>query len=259
MAKEARKFYSDEAMKQLTEGYPTAEKNIAATLEKFISKKFKHERASEYANHGLARRIGVLQRAIKNVFNIIEPNSDRIPSREETLDATINVQAFIMNVFGCIDNLAWIIVEEKKITAANGKPLNRHQVGFGKKCTEVRGNLSKETISFIDSLGEWTAGMGDYRDSLAHRIPLYIPPYTVSNENAGEYHAIEKRMGEAFAKRDFVERERLAEEQLKLVQFTPWIQGSFGENVRPIVVHAQMIADSNLVVELSEMMLKELG
>lgn len=259
MAKESQKFYSDESMKKIQEEYVKVEKSVAATLEQFVTKKFLSERAKEYAHHGLSRRLGVLQRSIRNVFNIIPPNMDRIPTREETLDSTINVQAFIINVFGCRDNLAWILVEEKKIVGDDGKPLDRHQVGFSKKCVEVRKSLSKESVAYIDSLGEWAKGMGDYRDSLAHRIPLYIPPYTVSDENAAEYHAIEQAMNKAFAERNYVERERLAEEQLKLVRFTPWIQGSFGEKTPPIVIHAQMIADSNLVVELSEMTLKELG
>ena len=65
-------------------------------------------------------------------------------------------------------------------------------------------------------------------------------------------------MTEAAAKHDHAEYDRLAGEQMKLGRFRPWVQHSFEEKAKPIVFHAQMLADFNTVDELARKMLTEL-
>ena len=46
------------------------------------------------------------------------------------VDLTINLQSFMFNVFGCLDNLARIWVIERNVTNSDGSPLRDNQVGF---------------------------------------------------------------------------------------------------------------------------------
>lgn len=64
-------------------------------------------------------------------------------------------------------------------------------------------------------------------------------------------------MTEAAKKHDFREYDRLSTEQLRLGHFRPWVQHSFEEKAKPVVFHAQMLADFNTVDELAQKMLGE--
>jgi hypothetical protein len=44
-----------------------------------------------------------------------------------------------------------------------------------------------EFRTFIDSRQKWFENLKDFRDSLAHRIPLYIPPFMIRDEDGEEY------------------------------------------------------------------------
>ena len=49
------------------------------------------------------------------------------------VDAAIAIQAFTMNAFGCLDNIAWILVYEKDIKNSDGTELNPKDVGASEK------------------------------------------------------------------------------------------------------------------------------
>ena len=44
---------------------------------------------------------------------------------------------------------------------------------------------------YLTGLGDWFDHIIDFRDALVHRIPLYIPPYIVSQDNDAKYQALE--------------------------------------------------------------------
>ena len=46
------------------------------------------------------------------------------------VDAATAIQAFTMNAFGCLDNIAWIWVYEKDIKSGDGTELQRKNVGL---------------------------------------------------------------------------------------------------------------------------------
>lgn len=75
---------------------------------------------------------------------MIPPERADIPSRDELTDATINIQSFVFNVFGGIDNLAWIWVWEKGQKRSDATPIADEHVGLGPKNTSVRSTLSQE-------------------------------------------------------------------------------------------------------------------
>jgi len=61
-----------------------------------------------------------------------------LPTGDILANATINIQAFVFNVFGSVGNLAWIWVREKRVTKEDGSPLPDKWVGLGKKNKSVR-------------------------------------------------------------------------------------------------------------------------
>ena len=68
-----------------------------------------------------------------------------------------------MNLFGALDNLAWIWVSEKPLK------VGKREIGLGPKCELVRISFSPEMRDFLIGLDAWFAHIIDFRDALAHR------------------------------------------------------------------------------------------
>ena len=251
-------YFTHEQAEELTRAHSEVHDKFADIRNRYISRNYANARAEEYATHGFARRLGIVVRCIDNVFEILPPDLEAIPSRDAVADATINVQAFVFNVFGSIDNLAWIWVEEKAVRNEDGSPIPNKWIGLGEKNTFVRGTFSAEFQEYLTKLNPWFSQLHDYRHALAHRIPLYIPPYTVTPANLAAHQQLEDRMTEAIKQSNFADYERLSSEQEALGSFKPWMTHSFEEGTTPVVFHYQMLADFNTIEELAKKMLKEL-
>lgn len=222
----------------------------------FSHRRYGNERAFEYAQQGYVRRLGTIKRCIENVFTLISPEENRIPIRSVLHDAQINIQAFYANVYGCMDNLAWVWVYERGLEAK----VPRTRVGFRAKNTELRATLSNNFRTYLETLDPWLDYIVEYRDALAHRIPLYIPPGNVRLKDADMYNDLSRRMTEALYVRGAAwEYERLNAEVEKRLVFQPFIAHSVRETTGRPVFHVQMLTDFLTVEEAGYKMLDELA
>lgn len=249
--------FSDAQIANLYEGRETANRMFAELRQRYLTRGYMDAHAEEHAQHGFSRRLYTLIRAINLVFDLLPPELDAIPERDTVVDATIAIQSFVLNTFGCLDNLAWIFVYEKGVTKPDGAALDPQSVSLGSKA--VRAKFSKEFSAYIESRDGWFKAIKGFRDALAHRIPLYVPPFIVTQEVLGEYTRLERASGDAMRAGKFEEYDRLQEEQKKLGSFRPWMTHSRTENARPIVFHPQLLADFNTVHEFGCKMLEELA
>jgi hypothetical protein len=69
-----------------------------------------NERAREYLRSGVGRRLRVLHRTLSNMFELFPVETVQPLDRDDLDDAQINLHAFIMNLYGLFDNLAWAFV-----------------------------------------------------------------------------------------------------------------------------------------------------
>jgi hypothetical protein len=222
-------------------------------LEMYLGRTYRHEKAREFAHHGFMRRVTTLARCVTNVFRLLPPELDKIPDPDAVHDAAINIQSFIFNVFGSVDNLAWIWVVENQID------LPPQWIGLGPKNGAVRSSLSAEFRADLDGLSDWFKHLESFRHSLAHRIPLYVPPYSVTESNIEGHQEFGRKASAALSSGDHSAYRRFSDAQRDLGIFIPQMTHSFSENPRPIVFHAQLLADFNTVVSIGEKMFKELG
>src|SRR5216684_1794536 len=100
----------------------------------------KSPRAREYLTHGVGRRLLILRRCFENVFAICPVGRTEPLSEEDRTDLEISLHAFMINVHGLLDNLAWVRVFEG--TRGGGLPA-RNQVGLFEK-PKVEQYLSQE-------------------------------------------------------------------------------------------------------------------
>lgn len=249
-------YFSAEDVDSLNRGREEVHNQFATLRERFVARAYKSDRAREYARHGFGRRLGTLVRAIDIVYEILPPEREDIPERDEVVEATIAIHAFVMNTFGCLDNLAWIWVFERDVKGKDGKELERKKVGLGSKI--VRDSFTDGFREYVDSRQKWFDHLKEFRDSLAHRIPLYIPPYVVLPKDKDEYNKLQLASNEAARKGDTQEYDRIDLEQMKLGTFRPWMTHSIHEQSPSVVFHNQLLNDYVTIDEYGRTMLDEL-
>jgi hypothetical protein len=250
-------FYKPHQLAELQEGYYTVDLAYERLMFNYLFLRLTSEPAQEYVRHGFVRRLGTLKRCIQNVYSINPPQRFDKPSRDECLDLAINLQSFIFNVFGCIDNLAWVWVKEKGISDKQGRPLRGQQVGLRSEYRTVRESFSIEFRQYLTKRDDWFGHLEGLRHALAHRIPLYVIPYTLHPDRLQAHNDLEERKQEAFRKRDLQTYDELDAEQEDLGRVTPYMTHSISENAPLVPFHFQILADWNTVVEMADEFLKE--
>ncbi len=252
--------YSTEEIEQIADNYSQWMNRQSDLTTRVLTHVFRKDASRVLAAHGLVRRIKTLSRCMDCVYNLVPLDEDS-PDRQNIDDAAIFLQAFIINVYGAIDNLARIWVCETNLTKPNGGVIPQKWIGLGKSCEIVRGSLSPEFQGYLTAADAWFEYLENYRHALAHRVPLYIPPKRLDDAAAARYRELEAEQTEALRAEQFDRFGELMAEQAALGMFEPWMMHSFGpaaEDGRPVRFHPQMICDLGTVVELSEKMMEEL-
>jgi hypothetical protein len=248
-------FFSQQAIEEMSGGFRSMDERSDALVLAYASFAFRNDRAREFATHGFSRRMRTMTHCIENVFDRLPPDENAIPTTEACIDAAAYVQAFLFNVFGALDNLAWTWVEERGIRNRDGGQIKETRVGLGKKYKEIRRTFSPQFRGYLDAHQDWFKHLVDFRHALAHRIPLYIPRYAIVNQ---------EKYAELQAQKDAVvgdprEFDRLTEEQMRHVQFQPVMVHSLSEKSPRVVFHPQLLADFAMVEEIARRMLAELA
>jgi hypothetical protein len=241
--------YTDDGISQLLSGVAAVNGEYIALLVKLYSFAQTHPASSEHIVHGFLRRIGTLERCIQNVYGLYAPDRSDIPCRETCVDLAINLQSFVFNVFGCLDNLAWVWVTERSIRGKNDKRLNDTQVGFRKDV--VMSSYLEEFRNYVDGLSQWFDYLENFRHALAHRIPLYITPFIVTPDKEASFRDLETQKVDAMRRGDHGTYDELDAVQTGLGVFRPIMTHSLYEAASsPIYFHSQILCDWNTVVEI---------
>ncbi len=219
-----------------------------------LSATLKEEKAKEYLSYGVGRRITVLNRCIENVFTLFPLNQEAPLEADKVKDVDINLHAFCVNIFGLLDNLAWVWVYEKKLSPK----INEHNVGLFKE--KVKRSLPKAFQEYLDSdlIQKWHHKyQKDYRNAVSHKIPLYVPPKTLNSEQAGQYQEIENKINDCYKafihgnSGDQISKiEKLRTEQEAVGSACPLFVHSFTEADGQLFIHPQMIADFKTIEEI---------
>jgi hypothetical protein len=228
--------------------------------ERCLGHNFRNERAKEFACHGLSRRLSVLVRCIHNTFGIMPPELEGPPTTDALHDTEIQVQAFVINVFGCLDNLAWIWVEERNVkNPKNGEDLRPGLVGLRPKYEIVMGSLDVDVREYLRSMDGWFEYIENYRHALAHQIPLYIPPFGPRPGCEGRYRELDAAITDHILRGDLAELEALRRGRDEQILFQPYIMGSFTSGTKPMPFHWQILCDFKTIEAISAKMLDALG
>jgi len=154
------------------------------------SNRVKSDRVIEHLRHGAGRRLGILKRSMEEIFSVFPPAQERPLGHDRLVGVQINLHAFVINLAGIFDNWAWAFIFRHELLERVGGRIN---VGLFKSATlrflpaPLRDYLTSRDIS------SWQDKyLKSYRDALAQRIPLYIPPAAWSPEDTARYERLEQ-------------------------------------------------------------------
>lgn len=251
-------MYKPEDVESFWREFDEIRRKHISLVEDLAKRDYRTARGREYAVHGFSRRLYTLKECIEVLFDALPPDSTDIPTDKNRQIATIAVQAFLINLFGCVDNLARVWVEEMGVLGTNGQPLPDKRIGMGGKYAEVRASFSHGFRQYLDSRSEWLNFMADFRDALAHRISPYIPPFSIDPKNSASYEELGKAASASMWARDLDKYKELKRQQEALCFFRPWMTHSLNEESPLVVLHPQLIADFNTIEEMARNLLAEL-
>jgi hypothetical protein len=236
-------------LRALHDTYASLQASLDGLANAYASYPYKTPAGAQYAHQGFLRRFSLMHHCVERVFELIPPELDEKPPDPVLYDATAFIQSFVMNAFGGLDNLAWLWASEKHLK------LNRSKIGLGPKCKEVRASFSDDVRHFLTAHDDWFDDLIDFRDALAHRISLYIPPWVVSLHDEEAHKTLEAQKQKT---NDTEEFDRLITEQRKLERFHPIMKHALDDNKPPVPFHFRIVNDFRTVEMIAEKVLVEL-
>ena len=251
-------FFTPAQIAEMAAECNTTSKRCQDLVQAFMMRTYAEKQAREYALHGFARRLYTLVECVEMVFENLPPERNQLPTRKERLQATIGIQGFVFNAFGSINNLAWIFAIEKVIKNRKGDPVHRNSIGLAAHNITIRKNLSQNFQNYLKGKDEWFKQLEDLRHSLAHRVPLFVPPYIITLDKEAAYNELQVAIDDAIARRDFGTYDKKSEQQRALGIFRPVMLHSVVEMEAYIAFHPQILADFATVEEIGRNMLAEL-
>jgi hypothetical protein len=218
----------------------------------YASHNYRTNEGRDFGKHGFGRRLTTMWKCAQFVFEVLPPEQEEVPEAEAREKAAIYLQSFVLNSFGCTDCLAWVWAYEKNVRNAQGRRLDRMQIGIHPN-QQLRQKLPADLQGHMITIDRWFAGLKDVRDALMHRIPIYIPPYFVVPERLDAYNALSARMQDALAREDLDEYRRLEVEQDALGHYLPLISYTSRPDAhRQAEIHRLILGDLLTISDLGQ-------
>lgn len=248
--------YDQRSLKEITEKYQNVGQDHDQLMLRLgsLRSKLKNDKAIEYLMQGAGRRLGTITRCIENIFRIFPIGQTELLAKDDLTDLGINLHAFFVNISGIFDNLGWVFAFEHDLV---GKPkeMKLRRIDIGLFNPKTQSYLPKTLCTYLNSnrMRTWHSEYSkNYRDALAHRIPLYVAPSLLIGADLEKYNEFEVQLQNLNLTKDenLETYKKILEKQRQLGQASPFFAHSDGEKGRPVYLHAQVIADYATIEEI---------
>jgi hypothetical protein len=252
--------YTEEVISNFNEEYSNVHQGLQDLMLKNVvaGHEIEDANAKEHLLYGAARRLSVIKKAVENIFTLFPPTIDRPLERDTLYDVQINLHAYVINISGIFDNWAWAFVQRHGLLEQVG---GKHGVGLFKNQTaQFLPQILKEYLSSNTFVNWQKDYIKEYRDALAHRIPLYIPPAEFTTEEEELYNQLEAQKIDLIKQMDWVELDRTyaAQEDLGRPSFV--FLHSYSKGVtNQVLFHPQVLCDGLAVIEFGNLFMKHWG
>jgi len=243
--------YTPEAAAQIEQAFHLVDRGLSDAvlpLENDVAPQLRTKRAKEFLLQGVARRIKIIRRSVQNLFRIFPVERSQRLKEGELGDMQINLHAFLINVHGIPDNLAWVYLLERNIE------IHPKRIGlFNARHTQP--HLPAEVRDYLYSthLQNWHGEYAkNYRDALVHRIPPFLASRVLTEDDEEKGGWIEEQITEATEVGDFDKARALRVELNELGSVCLVIAHSLldEEAKPPVLLHSALIVDARTVLEI---------
>jgi hypothetical protein len=243
--------YSAEQVKKLQQDAERVGSELELLVQDGVShaQRIADEEIRSHLKHGASRRLNILSESVRRIFFLFPPQQERPLPRQVLVEAQIYLHAFVINLSGVFDNWAWAFILRHGLREQVG---DRTNIGMFRKPTQrLLPSLLSDYLT-SESIVTWHRKyLTGYRDSLAHRIPLYIPPATWTLEDSQLYERLDAEIADCIRQQQFEHLDDLRNQQDAIGTASPVFVGAFsGEDAsKPVFLHSQVIADATTVAE----------
>lgn len=250
--------YSEEQARQLEEQCESTWLDLLKLHVRFDREAngFDDEHGKEFLKYGVGRRFHLMGYALRNIYRIFPPGRAANLGQQELADVQLNLHAFVINLAGSFDNMAWAFVLRHGLLQQVGG-----RMGVGMFVPATRRFLPQDIRDNLDTpeARAWQQTyLKDYRDALAHRIPLYLPPAVFAPGDGERFNALEQQKFDALRTGHFERIEAFDEEQAQIGRPCFAFMHSFGptEPSRAIAFHPQLLSDTRTMVDFGSLFLE---
>jgi hypothetical protein len=242
--------YSDDVPRDLGSEYIRMTSELTLLLVRLsssVASTLKMPRGKEYLVHGVCRRLQTIRRCLRDIFEAFPPEREQLLDDDERSRVEVALQAFLINLFGLFDNTAWVFLHEKKVS------LKRNAIGLFLAPTQK--HLPAQLVTFVTDpkIASWHGKyVKPYRDALAHRIPLYVPPMGLTEPEQMRFRELQDAIFSALRDGDLSKVEALQNEQGGLGSVLPVYVHSLSESEasETIWLHPQVLVDAKTAVAI---------
>jgi hypothetical protein len=216
-----------------------------------VNDSLKNAKAKEFLFHGILRRINTIARCVDNIYSIFPVSRKKLLCSDQLNDIAINLHAFFINIFGLLDNMAWVVAHENQFAEKIGK----RAVGlYSSKFQSYVGDAKFIKYLNSDRMRDWhNKYLKDYRDALSHQIPLYVPPKFLTPDEIEQIQVIEQKISEAIKNQNFDEVDKLRKKEDEMGQVASCFTHSLSRsNRKDMVLHVQVITDFGTIEQIVE-------
>jgi len=251
-------IFSEETTAHIIDEFKAVQSGLNSLLVECV----KHGQASssslvqEHMLRGAGRRLSVLRRSLENIFTLFPIETTEPLAKDVLSDVQINLHAFVINIYGVFENWAWAFVLRHNLEADIG---NRQSIGMFKPETQKHlPALLRKYLAEEETKQLYKNYLKEYRDALAHRIPLYIPPAIFTPEQTKQYNELEEEKVACITSARWKRLDEVWEEQSKVGVPCAFFLHEFSGNTtpRPIYLHPQVLCDGKGVIEFGELFLQ---
>lgn len=244
-------IYESEALSHLEKEFSNTSVVFFEMQRAYSDLTFAKAETKEFLFHGFLRRLGTLKRCLENIWKISPPENSTPLNDSDRSDLCINLQCFVFNVFGCVDNLALAWATETGFAYSR-----KSEIDFYNE--KLKAQLCPKTQQTLDRMKDWyDTYLKNYRHALGHRIPLYVAPLSISSKDRARYNSLQDKRRMAMTRLDLKELDEIAAEEMKIGKFLPMMMHSFGEKSSPVYFHGQFLTDWITIAALAQEMANE--
>ena len=184
-----------------------------------LANKLLNQDARHFMLYGAGRRLSMISSAYHVITSVVNPEREEPLTYEDEIEVTKELNVLYMNIRGVLDNYAWCFAYEKEPDLI--VKLTPNQIGlFSHKFRRL--SLAFAFISDeIKVHDEWERDLATRRDPVAHRIPLYVPPSSLTPDEQKTYHLKNDEYYSALNSLDFTRSDVLFEALYELGSFYP--------------------------------------